>query len=71
MTYVNAIAPHGSPYDAYLIDGRPGRPATLTGFGDPEALDGDTRVRADSDAPVLMLQTETDVVGLMRSIGSR
>ncbi|MEV6066149.1 alpha/beta hydrolase domain-containing protein [Nocardia sp. NPDC052001] len=71
VTYVNAIAPHGSPYDAYLIDGRPGRPATLTGWGEPETLDGGTRVRADSPAPVLLLQTETDVVGLMRSIGSR
>ncbi|MFB8007004.1 alpha/beta hydrolase domain-containing protein [Nocardia sp. NPDC056000] len=71
VTYVNAIAPHGSPYDAYLIDGRPGRPATLTGWGEPETLDGGTRVRADSHAPVLVLQTETDVVGLMRSIGSR
>ncbi|MFE3022719.1 alpha/beta hydrolase domain-containing protein [Nocardia tengchongensis] len=71
VTYVNAIAPHGSPYDAYLIDGRPARAATLTGRVDPEALDGGTRVRADSTALVLMLQTETDVVGLMHSIGSR
>ncbi|MEU6587489.1 alpha/beta hydrolase domain-containing protein [Nocardia sp. NPDC046763] len=71
VTFVNAIAPHGSPYDAYLIDGRPGRPATLTGLVDPEALDGGTRVRADSIAPVLVLQTEFEVVGLMRSIDSR
>ncbi|MFF2554449.1 alpha/beta hydrolase domain-containing protein [Nocardia sp. NPDC058058] len=71
VTFVNAVAPHGSPYDGYLIDGRPGRPATLTGWGEPEGLDGATRVRADSAAPVLVLQTETDVVGLMRSIGSR
>ncbi|MGW4536130.1 alpha/beta hydrolase domain-containing protein [Nocardia sp. NPDC004340] len=71
VTYVNAIAPHGSPYDAYLIDGRPGRPATLTGLVDPEALDGGTRVRADSTAPVLVLQTEFEVVGLMRSIAAR
>ncbi|MFE3003355.1 alpha/beta hydrolase domain-containing protein [Nocardia sp. NPDC059246] len=71
VTYVNAIAPHGSPYDAYLIDGRPGRPATLTGRVGAVALNGGTRVRADSTAPVLALQTETDVVGFMRSIDSR
>ncbi|MFE3187748.1 alpha/beta hydrolase domain-containing protein [Nocardia sp. NPDC059240] len=71
VTFVNAIAPHGSPYDGYLIDGRPGHPATLTGWGDLEALDGGIRVRADSAAPVLVLQTETDVVGFMRSIDSR
>ncbi|MGW4249825.1 alpha/beta hydrolase domain-containing protein, partial [Nocardia sp. NPDC004722] len=71
VTFVNAVAPHGSPYDGYLIDGRPGRPATLTGWDGIDELDGSTRVRADTTAPVLTLQTETDVVGLMRSIDSR
>ncbi|GAB2539763.1 alpha/beta hydrolase domain-containing protein [Nocardia heshunensis] len=71
VTFVNAVAPHGSPYDGYLIDGRPGYPATLTGWGEPDTLDSGTRVRTDTTAPVLVLQTETDVVGFMQSINSR
>ena len=78
VTYVNAVAPVAGGYDGYLIHGRPGRPATLSEWevssslqpGLP-ALAGGVRVRTDGAAPVIILQSETDVFGALFSLGSR
>ena len=78
VTDVNAVAPVAGGYDGYLIHGRPGRPATLSEWevssslqpGLP-ALAGGVRVRTDGAAPVIILQSETDVFGALFSLGSR
>jgi hypothetical protein len=70
VTYVNAVAPLGGGFDGYLIQGRPGKPASLTGW-DSRALAGDVRVRTDGEAPIVILQSETDVFGVLSSVGSR
>jgi hypothetical protein len=70
VTYVNAVAPLGGGFDGYLIHGRPGKPASLTGW-DSRALEGDVRVRTDGEAPIIILQSETDVFGVLSSVGSR
>ena len=78
VTYVNAVAPVAGGYDGYLIHGRPGRPAGLsrwdvTSPAEPglPPLAGGVRVRTDGPAPVIILQTETDVFGALASLGSR
>jgi hypothetical protein len=70
VTYVNAVAPVAGAFDGYLIHGRPGNPATLDGL-DGRVRAGTVRVRTDSSAPVLIVQTETDVVGVLGALGSR
>ncbi len=78
VTYVNAVAPVAGGYDGYLIHGRPGRPAGLADWDvspaagpGRDALAGGVRVRTDGPAPVIILQTETDVFGALASLGSR
>jgi hypothetical protein len=73
-TYVNAIDPLAKTYDGFLIHARGGFAASLTGirldranmnpFADP------VRIRADVRVPVLMLQSETDLMYL-GSLASR
>ncbi|SHN46949.1 alpha/beta hydrolase domain-containing protein [Cryptosporangium aurantiacum] len=70
VTYVNAITRSAQVYDGFLIHGRPGNPAGLDGW-DAGTRAGAVRIRADVPVPVLILQTETDVVGLLQAIGSR
>jgi len=74
VTHVNAVDPLERVYDAYLVHGRPGAAAALDGASFRPAADGDVqdvgailsaaahRVRDDARAPVLTLQSETDVV---------
>jgi Alpha/beta hydrolase domain len=70
VTFVNAVAPVAGGYDGYLIHGRPGGPAFLDGTR-REPRKGRVRIRTDGDAPVITVQSETDVAGLLRSAGSR
>ncbi len=70
VTYVNAVAPLAGGYDGYLIHGRPGKTASLDGWDGKERA-GAVRVRTDGRAPVLIVQSETDVVGLLAALGSR
>jgi hypothetical protein len=70
VTYVNAVAPLRGTYDGYLIHGRPGTPAALSG-GDGRVRAGRVRIRPDTSAPVLIVQSETDVVGVLAALGSR
>lgn len=65
MTYVNAFAPVDKLFDGYFIHSRGAGSAPLSQA--PQAL-VDTpdvvTVRDDLDAPVMMVQTETDLFGL-------
>jgi hypothetical protein len=76
VTYVNAVAPVVPPdaaCDGFLIGSRAGRAAPLTGWdgqirgGGPDGV----RVRTDGRAPVLTVQTETDVTGVLAGVTAR
>jgi hypothetical protein len=76
VTYVNAIDSLAHAYDAFVIHGRPGKAAAIEGAylrqasdgegitGAPRHILGGDLVRADLRVPVLVLQSETDVVSL-------
>ncbi len=66
VTYINEF--EAQPYDGYIIDGRPGQPAGLEGF-DGRVGAGTVRVRPR--VPTFILQTETDVFGVLHSLPSR
>jgi alpha/beta hydrolase family protein len=76
VTYVNAVAPTvpaDSACDGYLIGSRSGRAAPLTGWdgqiraGGPDGV----RLRTDGHTPVLTVQTETDVIGVLAGVTAR
>lgn len=70
--YLNAVAPAAHAFDAYLVHSRGGGVPPLSGLsiGPDGAVDfsgmtrGGARIRTDLTVPVLVLQTETDLVGL-------
>ncbi len=76
VTYINAIDPLEQVFDGYLVHGRGTGGAALDGFRliprDGAQLDLDAvrrqqapeRIRPDVRSPVLVLQSETDVVSL-------
>jgi Alpha/beta hydrolase domain len=74
VSYVNAVAPTvDSACDGYLIGSRTGFAAPLTGWDGrirTEGADG-VRVRTDGRAPVLTVQTETDVTGVLAGVTAR
>src|SRR6266702_1573704 len=76
VTYVNAVAPTVPPVaacDGYLIGSRAGIAAPLAGWNGrirTEGPDG-VRVRTDGRAPVLTVQTETDVTGVLAGVAAR
>ncbi|HEX6568305.1 MAG TPA: alpha/beta hydrolase domain-containing protein [Acidimicrobiales bacterium] len=69
-TYANGVQPLTLAYDGFLIHSRGGAAAPL---GEPDAgidiagtVGGEsTRIRTDLDAPVLVLETETDVLSVL------
>jgi hypothetical protein len=72
MTYINAVDPHARAFDGFLVLLLPGQGSELTGYQvgptDDPAETARTqvgaridRIRDDLRAPVLMLQSETDV----------
>ncbi len=76
VSYVNAVAPTVPPEagcDGYLIGSRSGRAAPLTGWdgriraGGPDGV----QVRTDGRSPVLTVQTETDVTGVLAGVTAR
>ncbi len=75
-TYVNGVQPLTNQFDAFLIHSRGGPTAPL---GDPaapieiaSAISGQpTTIRTDGDAPVIVVQTETDVVGILNYLPAR
>lgn len=64
-TFVNAIAPLHRPFDGYLVQARFGGAAPLA---NPDifapTLHPGVRLRSDLGAPVLVVESETDVVGV-------
>jgi hypothetical protein len=75
VSYVNAVAPTLPPEaacDGYLIGCRTGFAAPLTGWDGRirTGTDG-ARVRADGRWPVLTVQTESDVTGVLAGITAR
>jgi hypothetical protein len=75
VSYVNAVAPTLPPEaacDGYLIGCRTGRAAPLEGWDGRIRVDGPDGVRVRTDvAPVLTVQTETDVTGALAGITAR
>lgn len=75
VTYVNAVAPVVPPEaacDGYLIGSRAGRAAPLSGWDGQIRTDGPDGVRVRTDvAPVLTVQTETDVTGVLAGLTAR
>lgn len=74
VTYLNAIDPIDKVYDGFFVHGRSGTGAGITGFdlaeraangGRPRPLTmSPERIRDDVRVPVLVLQSETDVIVL-------
>jgi hypothetical protein len=72
VTYINAIDSLAQIFDGFLVHGRPGTAVSIDGAFVPRTGDvattarsvmqGRERVRADARVPVLVLQSETDVV---------
>jgi hypothetical protein len=75
VSYVNAVAPTLPPEaacDGYLIGCRTGRAAPLSGWGGQIRVEGPDGVRVRTDvAPVLTVQTETDVTGVLAGVTAR
>jgi hypothetical protein len=69
-TYIDGVQPLEHMYDGFLVHSRSGSPAPLGTPGQPiditQGLGGTpTIIRTDTDAPVIMVETESDVVGLL------
>ena len=75
VTYVNAIDPHTQVYDGYFVHGRPAAGLSIDGVFIRSAAPGaglppstemllskGERIRDDARVPVLVLQSETDVI---------
>jgi hypothetical protein len=74
VTYINAIDPLAGVFDGFFVHGRPGVGVTIDGVLAPAARSPDIRqaaaaisdrgerIRDDARVPVLVLQSETDVV---------
>ena len=71
VTYINGVAPLTRLFDGYMVHGRPFGHAPLSddSMGLPDDYRSVMRIRTDQ-APVLNLQTETDLL-LLNSHGSR
>jgi len=74
VTYINAIDSEAQAFDAFLVHGRPGTAASIEGsFVSSRSDLGEAarslsnrpvRIREDARVPVLVLQSETDVIVL-------
>ena len=74
VTYINAIDPHTQLFNAFFVHGRPGVGVSIDGVFIPSVLGQGIeqtrraisargeRIREDARVPVLVLQSETDVV---------
>ena len=63
-TYVNALARSTKIYDGFLLHSRAGSAGPLDGSGVFAAGRKPVRIRTDIDVPVLMFETESDLVNL-------
>ncbi|MEP1471765.1 MAG: alpha/beta hydrolase domain-containing protein [Halieaceae bacterium] len=68
VVYVNAVHPLYAPYDGYLIHSRTGGEFSTYSLSQPPEValptPPDLRVRDDLEVPILMYQTETDLLTL-------
>jgi hypothetical protein len=76
VTYINAVDPHAQLFDGFFVHGRPGAGVSIDGVFLPsargEGIEGTRRaiaskgerIRDDVRVPVLVLQSETDVIVL-------
>ena len=74
VTYINAIDHHARVFDGFFVHGRPGVGVAIDGVFVPSARGGGLtaatraisakgeRIREDARVPVLVLQSETDVI---------
>jgi hypothetical protein len=75
-TYANGVQPLSGTFDGFLIHSRGGATAPLGVFDSGIDIAGTlagppTRVRDDLDVPVLTLESETDVVGVLDYLPAR
>ena len=69
-TYLNGVQPLSGAYDGFLIHSRGGASAPLGEPGEGIEIAGTiggkpTTIRADNEAPTIIVQTESDVLGLL------
>ena len=74
VTYINAVDPHARVFDGFFVHGRPGVGVSIDGVFIPSARGEGIeatrraishkgeRIRQDTRVPVLVLQSETDVI---------
>ncbi len=75
-TYVNGVQPLTKAYDGFLIHSRGGTPAPLgqsgAGIDIASALAGQpTTIRTDTEVPVIVVETETDLLGVLGYLPAR
>lgn len=75
-TYVNGVQPLTEMFDGFLIHSRGGSAAPLgepgAGIGIADAIGGTpTTIRTDGDAPVIVVETETDLIGILNYLPAR
>ena len=69
-TYLNGVQPLSGAFDGFLIHSRGGASAPLGEPGEGIEIAGTiggkpTTIRADNEAPTIVVQTESDVLGLL------
>jgi Alpha/beta hydrolase domain len=75
-TYVNGVQPLTVAFDGFLVHSRGGTPAPLgqagAGIDIASALAGQpTTIRTDSEVPVIVVETETDLLGVLGYLPAR
>jgi hypothetical protein len=76
VTYVNGVQPRTGAFDGFLVHSRGAGPLPLVEPGESADITsaiGSTpaTIRTDNRTPVLVLQSESDVAGVLNSLGAR
>ena len=75
-TYINGVQPLADQYDGFLVHSRGGAPAPLgkpgAGIDIAGSIGGKpTTIRTDGAAPVIVVETETDLLGILGYLPAR
>jgi hypothetical protein len=75
-TYINGVQPLAGVYDGFLVHSRGGAALPLgepgAGVGIADAISQPaTKIRTDGDAPVIVIETETDLIGVLGYLPAR
>jgi hypothetical protein len=75
-TYVDGVQPLTHEFDGFLIHSRGGAPAPVSAPGGSIDIAGSiggrpTRIRTDLDVPTIVVETETDVAGVLGYLPAR